>query len=256
MSRTRTGAVMGVRLSRVGCKEVKVRILPPPRPSGHGRPLTVRPPVLACYGGIRTSRDCPGVFPGVLLRPPNPTHPEPTTRQVRYARDVRRRPPVGGRGQRQDRGPAQRRPRLRGPVQRRGQRRPHHRLGRPHLQALPAADRHPQAGGQVGHRQRGRRLPAAVPRRGGPTRRGRHPGRRQPRGQRPRPRHLPVPHGRGAAGRVGRGATGRSAPPAAGSGRATRTRSAGGSGSASANSSARTTCASGCGTSCRTRTGS
>ena len=60
-----------------------------------------------------------------------------------------------------------------------------------------------------------------------------------PAAQRPRPRHLPLSHG-GRTTRRERRRTGRSAPPAAASGRATRTRSAGGSASASANCSTRT----------------
>ena len=62
--------------------------------------------------------------------------------------------------------------RLRRPLQRRGQRRPHRRRRRQDLQALAAADRRPPAERHLGHRQRRRRLPAAVPRRGRPTRQG------------------------------------------------------------------------------------
>ena len=47
----------------------------------------------------------------------------------------------------------------------------------------------------LGHRQRRRRLSAALPRRGRQPARGRRRRRRQPGRQRPRPRHLPLPHG-------------------------------------------------------------
>ena len=75
---------------------------------------------------------------------------------------------------------------------------------------------------------------------------------RQPLAQRPCPRHLPVSHGRGATHRE-RGGGERSAPPAAASGPAIRTRSAAASASASANCSTPSICANGSATSYRAR---
>ena len=80
--------------------------------------------------------------------------------EERHARDRRTRRPVGRRGQGQGDRPAHHRGRHRllRPHQRRPQRRPHHRGQRREVRHPPAAQRHPDAGLHLGHRQRRRRL--------------------------------------------------------------------------------------------------
>ena len=116
---------------------------------------------------------------------------------------------------------------------------------RPDLQALPAADRRPPPQRHVGDRQRRRRLPAALPRR------SRQPARRPASTSAATSSSATTPTSsspttwkKNASTRRARNRP--SAPPAAASAPATRTRSAGSPASASASCCTPTTCASGC----------
>ena len=144
------------------------------------------------------------------------------------ARDRRARRPMGRRGQRQGHRPAGHHgpDRLRGPHQRRPQRRPHHRDQRREVRHPPAAQRHPHAGCHVGDRRRGGRLPGgAVPR----ARRADRPRRRgrRPQGQRQRARDRAATTRPSTRSPSASSARTRSARRAAASARPTPTRSTG-----------------------------
>ena len=143
-------------------------------------------------------------------------------------------------------------PRFRRPLQRRRQRRPHRRLGRTHLQALAVADRRPEAESDVRHRQRRRRLSAAIPRRSRSTcAAGIAVGENLAVSDHA---HVIFPYHMEEETATEETGERPSARPAAASARATRTRSAAVAAFASANCCIPITFANGCEPSCRERT--